>query len=126
MESNPLCNDPLSGISCRTGDLGRCLFGNNTSTIAKEMVQLECRLLELHIQSILSNKKNNAFKDVLLSMKHDIESLEVAFDCYTMDRKLKSNIMKYHYKHEFKKLIIQMILILQIKKRLLPIAEACI
>ena len=126
MESNPLCNDPLSGIICRTGDLGTRLFGNNPATTANELVQFECRLLVLHIQSILSNKKSNAFENELLSMLHDIESLEVAFDCYTMDRKLKSNIMKYHYKHEFKKSIIQMILILQIKKRLLPIATACI
>ena len=79
MESNPICNDPLSGISCRTGDLGRCLFGNNTATIAKEMVQLECRLLELHIQSILSNKKKNAFENELLSMLNDIHFLEIAF-----------------------------------------------
>ena len=126
MESNPFCNDPLSGLSCRTGDLGRRLFGNNPATIANEIVQIECRLLELHIQSILSNKKKNAFENELLSMLNDIHFLEIAFDSYTIDRKLKSNIMKYHYKPEFKKSIIQMILILQIKKRLLPIATACI
>jgi hypothetical protein len=126
MESNPLCNDPLSGINCSTSDLGRRLFGNNLATIANEIVQLERRLLELHIQSILSNKKNKAFNNELLLMLNDIQFLEVAFDSYPMDSKLKSNIMKYHYKPEFKKSIIQMILILQIKKRLLPIATACI
>jgi len=126
MELNPLCNDPLSGIYCKTGDLGSRLFGYNPATIANEMVQIECRLLELHIQLILSNKKNNAFENELLSMLNDIKFLEVAFDSYTMDKKLKSNIMKYHYTQDFKKSIIKMILILQIKKRLLPIAKACI
>ena len=66
------------------------------------------------------------FENELLLMLNDIKFLEVAFDSYPMDRKLKSNIMEYHYKSEFKKSIIQMILILQIKKRLLPIATACI
>ena len=126
MESNTFCNDLLSGINCPTGDIGRCLFGNNPAIIANEIVQLESRLLKLHISLILSKNKDPLIKNELLLMEADIQFSEVAFNSCPIDNKLKSNIMKYHYKYEFKKSIIQMILILQIKKRLLPIATACI
>jgi hypothetical protein len=49
-------------------------------------------------------------------MEADIQFSEVAFNSSPIDSNLKSNIMKYHFKSEFKKSIIQMILILQIKK----------
>ena len=126
MELNPLCNCPLLGINCSTSDLGRRLFGNNPSTTANEIVQLECRLLKLHISLIREKNKVPWINNELLLMEADIQFSEVAFNSSPIDNKLKSNIMKYHFKPDFKKSIIQMILILQIKKRLLPIATACI
>lgn len=126
MESNPLCNCPLLGINCSTSDLGRRLFGNNPATTANEIVQLECRLLKLHISLIREKNKVPWINNELLLMEADIQFSEVAFNSSPIDSNLKSNIMKYHFKSEFKKSIIQMILILQIKKRLLPIATACI
>lgn len=126
MELNPLCNCPLLRINCSTSDLGRRLFGNNPSTTANEIVQLECRLLKLHISLIREKNKVPWINNELLLMEADIQFSEVAFNSSPIDSKLKSNIMKYHFKDDFKKSIIQMILILQIKKRLLPIATACI
>ena len=122
MESNTFCNYPHLGINCSTGDLGRCLFGNNPATIAKEIVQLEIRLLDLHIKLIREKNKDPVINNELLLMEADIQFSEVAFNYCPIDTKLISNIMKYHYLPEFKKSIIQMILILQIKKRLLQIA----
>lgn len=121
MTSNTFCNDPLSGINCYTCDLGRRLFGNNTAT-ANEMVQIECRLLKLGIFSILSNNEDRLIKNELLFMELDLEFSRVSFHLPSIDTNLKSNILKYPFMHKFKKSIIQMILILQIKKRLLQIA----
>lgn len=121
MTSNTFCNDPLSGINCYTGDLGRRLFGNILAT-ANEMVQIECRLLKLGIFSILSNNEDRLIKNELLFMELDLEFSRVSFHLPSIDTNLKSNILKYPFMHEFKKSIIQMILILQIKKRLLQIA----